>query len=187
MRPGCRERGKEIIPQVEVPIFTHFSRLGAGPGCCLFRELYSNLGCLHTRTCITLIPKVEYLASLVEVLARLGIRGVLGCRTKNPLAADHIILGAGRAAERVLAGDLVVVDEALRAGVAAPSAAAVLAPLAVGLWDAVALADGLADLVTGRDRIRVKVRGSRVKVRVRVRVRVRIRLEGGPADLGGRR
>ena len=39
-------------------------------------------------------------------------------------------------------------DEALRAGDAEARAAAVLAPLAVGLWDAVALADGDADLVT---------------------------------------
>jgi len=68
---------------------------------------------------------------------------------------------AGRAAERVLAGDeaaLVAEDEALRTGVAAPSVAAVLA---VGSWDAVALADRHADLATGY--IRVKIR---VKVRV---------------------
>ena len=54
---------------------------------------------------------------------------------------------AGRAAERVLAGDeaaLVAEDEALRTGVAAPSVAAVLA---VGPWDAIALADRHADLV----------------------------------------
>ena len=57
---------------------------------------------------------------------------------------------ANGAAERVLAGDqtLVAEDEALRAGVAEASAAGVLAPLAVGLRDAVALADGDADLVT---------------------------------------
>ena len=41
---------------------------------------------------------------------------------------------------------LVAEDEALRTGVAAPSVAAVLA---VGPWDAIALADRHADLVTG--------------------------------------
>ena len=45
---------------------------------------------------------------------------------------------------------LVAEDEALRAGVAEASAAGVLAPLAVGLRDAVALADGDADLVRVR-------------------------------------
>ena len=57
---------------------------------------------------------------------------------------------ADGAAERVLAGNhaLVAEDEALRAGDAEARAAAVLAPLAVGLRDAVALADGDADLVT---------------------------------------
>ena len=60
---------------------------------------------------------------------------------------------ADGAAERVLAGDqtLVAEDEALRAEVAVHSAAAVLAPLAGGLWDAVALADGHADLVRVRE------------------------------------
>ena len=89
---------------------------------------------------------------------------------------------ADGAAERVLAGDhaLVAEDEALRAGGAEASAAAVLAPLAVGLRDAVALADGDADLVTGRVGLdyRVRVR-ARVRVRVRARARVGLGLGSG--------
>ena len=79
-------------------------------------------------------------------------------------------------AERVLAGDqtLVAEDEALRAEVAAHSAAAVLAPLAVGFWDAVALADGHADLVRVREWVGIIAQAYRVRVGVRIRVGVRV-------------
>ena len=83
----------------------------------------------------------------------------------------------------------------MRAEVAAHSAAAVLAPLAVGFWDAVALADGHADLVRVREWVGIIAQAYRVRVGVRIRVGVRVYrvrarartiglgLGGGPAGL----